>query len=44
MQTNIYIYIYILKTPVMSLAKTKQNNISHSKTKVGQKIPHFFNF
>ena len=44
MQTNIYIYIYILKTSVMSLAKTKQNNISHSKTKVGQKIPHFFNF
>ena len=28
----------------MSLAKTKQNNIIHSKTKVGQKIPHFFNF
>ena len=34
--------IFKKKTPVMSLAKTKQNNIIHSKTKVGQKIPHFF--
>ena len=30
------------KTPIMNLAKTKQNNIIYPKTKVRQKIPHFF--
>ena len=30
------------KTLVMSLAKTKQNKIIYPKTKVRQKIPHFF--
>ena len=39
MQTNI---LKKKKTLVMSLAKTKQNNIIYFKTKVGQKIPHFF--
>ena len=41
MQTNL---LKKKKTPIMSFAKTKQNNIIHFKTKVGQKIPHFFNF
>ena len=41
MQTNI-LKKKKKKTLVMSLAKTKQNNIIYFKTKVGQKNPHFF--